>query len=61
MMIILTISKTENLKPVDITTQVFPGFATDLQQPITALLTIVMEPQHLKKQFMKIDFKILNI
>jgi UDP-N-acetylglucosamine 1-carboxyvinyltransferase len=35
----LIISKTDNLKPVKITTQVFPGFATDLQQPITALLT----------------------
>ncbi len=35
----LTISKSDNLKPVDITTQVYPGFATDLQQPITALLT----------------------
>ena len=29
----------ENLKPVDIRTQVYPGFATDLQQPLTALLT----------------------
>ena len=27
-----------DLKPVDITTQTFPGFATDLQQPITPLL-----------------------
>ena len=29
----------DNLKPVDIRTQVYPGFATDLQQPLTALLT----------------------
>ncbi|MFV0394818.1 MAG: UDP-N-acetylglucosamine 1-carboxyvinyltransferase [Coprobacillaceae bacterium] len=29
----------ENLKPADIRTQVYPGFATDLQQPVTALLT----------------------
>ncbi|WP_294578351.1 UDP-N-acetylglucosamine 1-carboxyvinyltransferase [uncultured Thomasclavelia sp.] len=29
----------EHLKPVDIRTQVYPGFATDLQQPLTALLT----------------------
>lgn len=27
------------LNPVDIRTQVYPGFATDLQQPLTALLT----------------------
>lgn len=35
----VTVSKTENLKPVKIKTQGYPGFATDLQQPITALLT----------------------
>lgn len=28
-----------NLKAVDIRTQVYPGFATDLQQPLTTLLT----------------------
>ena len=32
-------SKTANLKPVKIKTLGYPGFATDLQQPITALLT----------------------
>ena len=32
-------SKTDNLKPVQIKTQGYPGFATDLQQPITVLLT----------------------
>lgn len=30
---------TQPLKAVDIQTQVYPGFATDLQQPLTALLT----------------------
>ena len=33
-------SKTDNLKPVQIKTQGYPGFATDLQQPITSLLTM---------------------
>ena len=28
-----------NLKPVEVQTQVYPGFATDLQQPLTTLLT----------------------
>jgi len=32
-------SKTDNLKPVKIKTQGYPGFATDLQQPVTTLLT----------------------
>ena len=35
----LTISKCEDIKPTNIKTQVFPGFPTDLQQPITTLLT----------------------
>ena len=36
---VMTISKCNKLKAVNITTQVFPGFPTDLQQPITTLLT----------------------
>ena len=35
----LYIPKTEKLKAVDIKTLVYPGFPTDLQQPVTALLT----------------------
>lgn len=35
----VNITKTDNLKPVKIKTQGYPGFATDLQQPITPLLT----------------------
>ena len=33
------INKTENLKPVNLKTLGYPGFPTDLQQPITTLLT----------------------
>lgn len=35
----VVVSKTDNLKPVKIKTLGYPGFATDLQQPITTLLT----------------------
>ena len=35
----MTISKCDNIKPTKIKTLVFPGFPTDLQQPITTLLT----------------------
>ncbi|MGM9878283.1 MAG: UDP-N-acetylglucosamine 1-carboxyvinyltransferase [Bacilli bacterium] len=35
----ITISKCNNIKPTHIKTLIFPGFATDLQQPITTLLT----------------------
>ena len=35
----VVVSKPEKLKPTNVTTHVYPGFATDLQQPITVLLT----------------------
>ena len=35
----ITINKCENLKPINIKTLVFPGFPTDLGQPMTVLLT----------------------
>ena len=35
----VVIERSESLKSVDITTKPYPGFATDLQQPLTALLT----------------------
>lgn len=36
---VMTISKCEDIKPTYIKTLVFPGFPTDLQQPMTTLLT----------------------
>ncbi len=36
---VMTISKCENIKSTYIKTLVFPGFPTDLQQPMTTLLT----------------------
>ena len=36
---VMTISKCEDLKPAYVKTLVFPGFPTDLQQPLTTLLT----------------------
>ncbi len=35
----VTIEQSDHLKGVDVTTKPYPGFATDLQQPLTALLT----------------------
>ncbi len=35
----ITISKAHNIKPTNITTLVYPGFPTDLAQPITVLLS----------------------
>ena len=36
---VMTISKCDNLKAINLKTLVFPGFPTDLQQPLTTLLT----------------------
>nr|WGE08146.1 UDP-N-acetylglucosamine 1-carboxyvinyltransferase [Bacillus subtilis] len=36
---LLIVGGQKNLKPVDVKTLVYPGFPTDLQQPMTALLT----------------------
>lgn len=36
----ITISSTENMKPTNITTKGYPGFPTDLQQPIVTLLSV---------------------
>ena len=35
----VTIRKAKDLKGVDVKTLPYPGFATDLQQPLTALMT----------------------
>lgn len=35
----LTISKSESLKPINVTSRVFPGFPTDIGQPMSVLLT----------------------
>ena len=39
----------KNLKAVDIITQPFPGFATDLQQPLTTLLTQAKGDSHIEE------------
>lgn len=36
----LVVSKVDNLKAVDVKTLVYPGFPTDLQQPMTTFLTL---------------------
>ena len=47
----------EDLKPVDIITQPFPGFATDLQQPLTALLTKAKGDSHVEETIYMERFK----
>ena len=53
----LTISKCDYLKAVDVKTQVFPGFATDLQQPITTLLTQAHGISHIEETIYENRFK----
>lgn len=55
------INKVNNYKPVNIKTQVFPGFPTDLQQPMTTLLTTcngvsTMEETIYENRFMNVSY-----
>lgn len=57
----LTISKTDNMIPVKVKTLAYPGFATDLQQPITALLihcngTAQLEETIYENRFQNIEY-----
>jgi len=46
-----------NLQPTDVITQPFPGFATDLQQPLTALLSKVKGTSHIEETLYLDRFK----
>lgn len=53
----IRVLKSDKLKAVDFTTQVYPGLATDLQQPLTALLTIAEGRSHVKETIYEERFK----
>ncbi len=51
------IRTSKDLKAVDITTQTYPGFATDLQQPLTTLLTQAVGASTIKETIYGERFK----
>ena len=53
----VTITSTKNLKPIDIKTLPYPGFATDLQQPLTTLLTLANGESTIKETIYTERFK----
>ena len=53
----LTIEHTGNLKGIDVTTKPYPGFATDLQQPLTTLLTQAEGESHIVETIYTERFK----
>ena len=53
----VTIRHTKELKATDIKTLPYPGFATDLQQPITALLTMATGDSEVKETIYAERFK----
>ena len=53
----ITVTHTDHLHPVDITTKPYPGFATDLQQPLTALLTQCNGTSYLTENIYENRFK----
>lgn len=46
---IVVYGRDDALKPVNVKTQIYPGFATDLQQPLTTLLTQAQGDSHVKE------------
>ena len=57
----LIVSKCDNMKPVNIKTQGYPGFPTDLQQPMTTLLvladgTSILEETIYENRFQNVPF-----
>lgn len=53
----VTISHTKELKAIDVKTLPYPGFATDLQQPLTALLTMANGESVIKETIYAERFK----
>ena len=53
----VVVTKAENLKGVDISTQPYPGFAMDLQQPLTSLLTQAIGSSVVKESIYTERFK----
>jgi UDP-N-acetylglucosamine 1-carboxyvinyltransferase len=54
---IVVYGKEDDLSAVDIKTQIYPGFATDLQQPLTALLTQSVGTSHVQETIYVERFK----
>ncbi len=51
------ISSGRSLRPVEVKTQVYPGFPTDLQQPLTALLTMANGTSSVYEQIFENRFR----
>ena len=56
----IIVHKRKNIKAVDVKTQTFPGFATDLQQPLTALLTMANGKSHISETIYSERFRHCN-
>lgn len=50
-------SKTDNLKPIDVVAEPYPGFPTDLQQPLTTLLTMANGVSHITETIYENRFR----
>ncbi len=56
----VTVRESHNLKAVDISTNTYPGFATDLQSPFAALLTQAEGTSHVVETVYKERFKAVS-
>ena len=53
----IIVKESHSLKTTDITTRIYPGFPTDLQQPLTVLLTQADGDSHVEETIYKERFK----
>ncbi len=56
----IRVMESDDLKAVDVITQPFPGFATDLQQPLTSLMTKAIGTSHIEETIYAERFKHCN-
>ena len=56
----IRVMESDDLKAVDVITQPFPGFATDLQQPLTSLMTKAVGTSHIEETIYAERFKHCN-
>lgn len=56
----IIVHKRNKIDAVDVKTQTFPGFATDLQQPLTALLTMANGQSHISETIYSERFRHCN-
>ncbi len=57
---VIRVRASGNLRPVTLRTQVYPGFPTDLQQPLTAMLTVAWGTSYITENIFENRFRYVD-